>query len=129
MILPLPGFRIPVVPFVLPLRRVEVGDNLGLLRDEVQLIPLQLLNHAVTDDQILLPRPALPSLHGQVQPLRQFLRLGLVEQRHGPEAKRNVPHRPSNHDYNRWRTSRRGSTGRSGASGTSSERRSRSARR
>lgn len=39
IVIPLPEFRIPVVPFLLPLRWIEIRDDLGLLRDEVKFIP------------------------------------------------------------------------------------------
>lgn len=129
VILPLPGFHIPLVPFFLPLGRVEVGDDLGLLRDEIELIPLQLLNHAVTDNHILLPRPTPPSLHRHSQPLHQFHCFPLVQHRHCPAPERSAP-QPSNHHYNnKWRTRRRGSIAKNGGFGISRERRSRSARR
>lgn len=99
VILPLPGLHIPLLLLFLPLSWVEVRDNLGLLRYEVELVPLQLLNHTVTDDQILFPRPALPSLYCHPQPLRQVLSLSLIQHRHCPAPKRSVP-QSSNHDYN-----------------------------
>lgn len=129
VIFPLPGFQIPLVPFFFPLRRVEVSDDLGLLCDEVELIPLQLLNHAVTDNHIFLPRSTPPPLHHHSHPLHQVLCLSLIQHRHCPAPKRSAP-QPSNHDYNnRWRTRRRGSIAKNGAFGISRERRSRSARR